>query len=67
MPEALGCSVRRHDTVHPTHGQTDDEDNPQDHRRPAEYQARERQVGPLLSGALDLGPGHVAEYDTVQD
>ena len=48
--------VRR--AVHPGgHGQADDEDDGQDHRRPAEYQARERQVSPLFSGSLDLPPG----------
>src|SRR5271165_6543803 len=51
--------------VHPDgHGQADDDqDDAQDHRRPAEYQARERQASPLFSGTPDLVPGHVAEHD----
>jgi hypothetical protein len=41
----------------------DDQDDAQDHSRPAEYQACERQASPLFSGALDLVPGHMAEHD----
>src|SRR5271156_6763408 len=58
MPEALGCSARVRGAVHPDgHGQADDDkDDGQDQRRPAEYQAYERQAGPIFSGSLDLVP-----------
>ena len=44
-------------------GQADDEDQDdgQDHCRPAEYQTRQRQASPLFSGALYLVPGHMAD------
>lgn len=61
----LGCSSHGHGAVHPGgYGQADgDEDDAQDHRSPAEYQARKCQSGPLFTGAPDLVAGHVAEHD----
>ena len=54
-----------HGAVHPDgYGQAeDDEKDAQDHRGPAEYQARQRQARSLFSGALDLAAGHVAAHD----
>src|SRR5207248_9519721 len=51
-----------HGAVHPDgYGQAeDDEKDAQDHRGPAECQARQRQARSLFSGALDLAAGHVA-------
>src|SRR5215831_1132733 len=47
-PERLSCSVHGHGGVHPDgYGQAeDDDDDAQDHRGPAEYQARQRQAHP---------------------
>ena len=62
----MACSFSVHSALHPDgHDQADDDDqdDAQDHRRPAEYQARERQASPLFSGVPDLVPGHVAEHD----
>jgi hypothetical protein len=58
-------SLRRHRAVHAGgYGQAEsDEDDAQDYGPPAEYQARERQAGPLFPGVPDLIPGHVAEHD----
>jgi hypothetical protein len=45
-----------------SYGYADDEDG-EDHRRPAEDQARERKASTLFSGALDLVQGRVAKND----
>lgn len=51
--------------MHPDgYGQAeDDEKDAQDHRGPAECQARQRQARSLFSGALDLAAGYVAAHD----